>query len=138
MLTLAMLSTIHFEIAVNFPTNFPERDNSFPEAKHETQFTTESQNSNKSLQITASSQFKDNRYIGDIDGTQRNATQRDVSGVGIQKGGKALDYSQDHRTSVSGHEGTKAFKANGIGSGAHTDSAFGLGCNNLDPTCYEK
>jgi hypothetical protein len=134
LLTLAILSTTYFEIAVNLPTYLPERDNSFPEAEHEAQFTTESQNPSKSLKFTGRSQFEENPYSGG-DANQRNLSRGDGSDVNNQKIGKKLNSIRCHRNLINGHEGTEAFKANRIGSGTRTNLPLQCLCGDFNLTC---
>ncbi|XP_023722109.1 uncharacterized protein LOC111872429 [Cryptotermes secundus] len=122
LLTLTILSTAYFEIAVNFPTSFPERDNSFPEAEHKTQFTTESQNSSKSLKFTGKSQFKETPYSGDVDASQRNSSHGDGSYVNNQKNGNR----------------TFAFIVDRIWKLTHPDLAISELCSDWNITCSRK
>jgi hypothetical protein len=130
-----MLSATYFEIAVNFPTYLPERDNSFPEAKHETQFTTERQNTSKSPKFTGRSQLEENPCNEDVDVNQRNLSRGDGSDVNNQKNGKKLNCTRDHRNSVNDHKGIEAFEANMIWCRTHIVSGPRGNCTDFDLTC---
>jgi hypothetical protein len=135
LLTLTILSTTYFEIAVNFPTYFPERDNSFPGAEHKTQFTTESQNTSISPKVIGKSQFTENPYNGDVDANQRNLSRDDGSDVNNKKNGRKLNCIWYQRNSINDRKGTEAFKANRLWNGKHTDSALTPLCSDFNITC---
>jgi hypothetical protein len=74
MIPLLMLSTIHYDVAVNLTTDLAEKQASY-EIKYEgTLFTTEKQHSNDSVRTSGNSQLSDDRYNTDVDEVQDNIT----------------------------------------------------------------
>jgi hypothetical protein len=120
LLALTILSATNFEIAVSFPTYFPERDSGFSEAKHEIQFPTESK-------IT-----KEIPYDGDIDENRRNLLLGDESDVNNQNNGATLDYNRDNSISDQGHGVFMFLKPSGNRGRISSRPSY---CNDFNITC---
>jgi hypothetical protein len=121
LLTLTILSATSLEIAVSFPTYFPVGDNSFPEAKQETQFSTESQNT------------KEIPHAGDVDETKRNLSLGDGFDANSLHNATAPNYYRENRVPDQGYGVFTFFQP--IGAFRSEGFLNPWNCGDLNITC---